>query len=146
MATPRRNSKPVQFYARPDLYEKVHAAARTGGLSVSEFMENLVAEALAGEDFGDDPRKVAARVAAVEEHAADLERRVAAVEQTTGRIVHMLAGVGGALAGEDASAPTPVPADVATVPQQPAKPEDAAAAAPAHEAAAKPKRARRRTG
>ena len=145
MATPRRNSKPVQFYARPDLFEKVHAAARAAALSVSEFMENLVAEALAGEDFGDDPRKVAARVAAVEEHATDLERRVVAVEQTTGRIVHMLVGVGGALAGEGAGAPTPVPAEVATVPQQPAKPEDAAAA-PAQEAAATPKRARRRMG
>ena len=143
MATPRRNSKPVQFYARPDLYEKVHAAARAAGLSVSEFMENLVAEALAGEDFGDDPRKVADRIAAVEGRASDMERRVVAVEQTAARIVHMLAGIGGALSGEE-TVPPPAPAEVVP-PRQAAAPEDAAGLPPASAEAATPKRARRRT-
>ena len=137
MPTPRRNSKPVQFYARPDLYEKVHAAARAAGLSVSEFMENLVAEALAGEDFGDDPRKVAERVSVVEQRAADQERRVASVEQTTARIVRMLAGIGGALSGEDAAVPAPAESATEDVPTRTPAPGDESA---------KPKRARRRTG
>ena len=133
MPTPRRNSKPVQFYARPDLYEKVHAA----GLSVSEFMETLVADALAGEDSGDDPRKVAERVSVVEQRAADLERRVASVEQTTARIVRMLAGIGGALSGEDAAVPAPAEAATEDVPTRTPAPGDESP---------KPKRARRRTG
>ncbi len=135
MPTPRRNSKPVQFYARPDLYEKVHAA----GLSVSEFMENLVAEALAGEDFGDDPRKVTERVSVVEQRAADLARAARCVCGTDHRphCAHACGHRGGALSGEDAAVPAPAEAATEDVPTRTPAPGDESP---------KPKRARRRTG